>query len=88
MFWDVNRDNISFSKNKEFLVARILDYGLIEDWKILHKTLGIEEIARIAVNLRDLDIKSANFVATLANIPLENFRCYTIRQSMKGHWVY
>lgn len=88
LFWDVDQTKISYPKHKEFLIGRILDYGLLDDWKILYNSVGLDEIAEIAVNLRDLDIKSANLIATLVNIPLENFKCYTTRQSMKGLWVY
>jgi hypothetical protein len=88
LFWDVDRDKISYPKHKEFLVGRILDYGLLADWKLLHRAVGLDEITEIAINLRDLDIKSASLISTLSNIPLEKFRCYTTKQSMKGLWVY
>ena len=88
IFWDVDPENLTFEKNAELIVGRVLDYGLIDDWKLLHNSLGIREIAKIAMNIKDLDIKSANFVAQLADVPLEKFKCYTTRQSMRTHWVY
>lgn len=88
LFWDVDKETLSFDKNAEFVVGRIMDYGLMEDWIVLRNSIGIQKIAEIAMNIRDLDPKSLHFIATLANIPIEKFRCYTIQQSIPPHWNF
>jgi hypothetical protein len=85
LFWDIDKNKLDIEKSKKTIVQRTLDYGLIKDWKILVQVYGIEEIARTAINLRDLDIKSASFISLLSHTPLEKFACYTSKQSMPQH---
>ena len=85
LFWDVDKDNLDTEKSKKTIVQRVLDYGLMRDWKILVQIYGIKEIANTAKNLRDLDIKSASFISFLSNTPLKKFACYTSKQSMPQH---
>lgn len=35
LFWDVDVNKIDPSKNKRWFINRILEYGLINDWKLL-----------------------------------------------------
>jgi len=69
-------------------VGRVLDYGLMEDWILLRETFGIKGIAEIALNLRELDPVSLNFIATISKIPIDKFRCYTTQQSIPRHWNF
>lgn len=80
LFWDVDRKNIEWEKNCHFLVQRILEYGFENDWEILKKQFGIKKIAKIATELRSLDDLSLNFIATISDIPIQNFRCYNTKQ--------
>jgi ribosomal protein S8 len=85
LFWDVDSNNLDIDKSKKLIIRRVLDYGLIGDWKILVKVYGVSEIAKTAITLRDLDKKSASFISLLSKIPKEQFLCYTSKQSMPGH---
>ena len=88
LFWDVDIAKIDMSRNKKWLIQRVLEYGLLNDWQIIYKYYGIEEIAQISINLKDLDNKSVSFISVLANIPKENFLCYTTKQSNPKHWNF
>lgn len=88
IFWDVDIAKIDMSINKKWLVQRVLEYGLLNDWQIIYKYYGIEEIAQISIKLKDLDNKSVSFISVLANIPKENFLCYTTKQSKPKHWNF
>jgi len=88
LFWDVNADTLIFDENKAFIVKRVLDYGLMKDWNLLYKNLGISEIAKIALNIKDLDPRSLSFISSLSKIPKEEFRCYTFQQSIPSHWNF
>ncbi len=88
LFWDVDPKTLSFEKNMDFIVGRILEYGLMEDWILLRDSLGIQGIAEIAMNIRELDPVSLNFIASISKIPIEKFRCYTTQQSIPQHWNF
>lgn len=88
LFWDVKRESLNFEEDKLFLVGRILEYGLMDDWNALKEVLTIAEIANLAKELRNLDAVSLRFIATISNSPIEDFRCYNNKQFLQGHWSY
>lgn len=88
LFWDVDREKIDFNKNKKWLVHRVLEYGLLKDWILVYKYYGIEEIAQIVIQLKDLDKKSISFISVLSKIPREFFLCYNTRQQNPEHWNF
>ena len=88
LFWDVNVSELDFNKNQKQIIQRVLDYGLIQDWQIIYNYYGINEIAKIALTIRDLDKKSISFISLLSKIPKEKFLCYTMQQLMPKHWNF
>jgi len=88
LFWDVDIEKFDIKESQSFLVARVLEYGLLNDWILLKNWLTISEIANQAKKLRALDPVALNFIATLANIPKNEFRCYTIMSSQKEQLFY
>lgn len=88
LFWDVDINKLSFNINREFIIKRILEYGLLTDWMQLNRHLEIDEIADIVSGIKDLDNKSLSFIAAISKIPIEKFLCYTTQQSTTPHWNY
>jgi len=75
LFWDVDVSKIIFKDSKQFVIKRILEYGLLSDWILLCKHLDINEIADSVANVKDLDRKSLSFIATVSKRPKEHFLC-------------
>ena len=71
-----------------FIVHRVLEYGLIEDWNYILSYYGISHILSIALQYRSLDPKALAFISAITKTPRENFRCYTTRQLIQQHWNY
>ena len=88
LFWDVNRNNLDLERSKKTIITNVLDYGLINDWNMIYSYYGIDEIAKVVMNIRYLDKKSIAFVSLLSKIPKENFLCYTTRQLNQTHWEF
>lgn len=88
LFWDINRNELDFEKNKRTIIQKVLDYGLINDWNIIYKYYGIDKIANAMIEVRELDKKSISFISLLSKIPKEKFRCYTTRQLNQTHWEF
>ena len=88
LFWDVDKEKLSLSQNKGFIIQRVFEYGLMKDWQIIKNELGVKEIAAIAVGLKNLDLKSASFISLIAKIPKKEFRCFTTKQSIPPHWNF
>lgn len=65
-------------------LQRVLEYGRYDDWKLILSYYGINRISGTAVNLRSLEPRAMSFISAIANIPKEQFRCYTLRQSSQN----
>lgn len=88
LFWDVDKRTLILDDRKTFLVGRVLDYGVMSDWKQLVKDLGLDEVGTIALNLKSLDPKSLSFMARIIGKEEKCFRSYNTIQLNKIHWVY
>ena len=88
LFWDVNRSNINPDEHKSYIIKQVLEYGLIEDWRLIQNYYGIDQIAKESQTYRDLDKKALSFISYLSKIPLEDFRCYNFQQSIPPHWNF
>lgn len=91
LFWDVDVNKVDINRNKRWFVNRVLEYGLINDWKLIYDYYGIDKIAKIAkiaMSIRGLSDKSMSFISLLSNIPKEKFLCYTTKQLIPKHWDF
>lgn len=86
LFWDCDQSSISWEEHAQFLVGRILEYGLLNDWLALKHKYGIRRIASTAQELRSLNAVTLSFISLLSGIPEEEFRCYTQRQLAPTLW--
>ena len=88
LFWDTPINTIDLEKNKGFIVQRVLEYGLMNDWNLITKWFGINAIGSIATQFRSLDPKALAFLVNITGLPINNFRCFTTKQLTKAHWDY
>jgi hypothetical protein len=88
LFWDVNPDSLDMEKDFRFVLTRVLGYGVMKDWMQLFEHFGIERIASEAKRIRSLDDKSLHFIAHMSGSNLEEFKCYTYKQSIAKHWDF
>ncbi|MDF1547211.1 MAG: hypothetical protein P1P88_05280 [Bacteroidales bacterium] len=88
LFWDVDKAGLDFDKHQKYIIKYVLMYGLYDDWKLLQKLYGIETIGRNAAEIRDLDKKTASFVAVLSKRNVKDFACYTSNLLNQKHWNF
>ena len=88
LFWDVDKDSIDLEANAPYIVQRVLEMGLMNDWKLLVARYGFPRIVETTKNLRTLDPKALSFIAAISSTPKEEFRCCTTRQSNHAHWNF
>jgi len=88
LLWDVDHSILDMEKNSDYIVKKVLEYGLIDDWQIILEYYGMERIAEIAKSFRDLDKKALSFISFLSNTPIEEYRCYNYQQSIPQHWNF
>jgi hypothetical protein len=88
LFWDVDRNKLDPNAGSRFIIKKVLEYGLWEDWLLIKHFYGLETITEVVKNLRELDPKTLSFIASISQIPREEFRCYTTRQLTPLHWNF
>ncbi len=86
LFWDVDRETVDVHANKRWLIARVLGYGRLMDWKALRMLYSLAEIVETAQSARSLDVKTVSFLCVVGRVSKESFRCYTLRQSTPTLW--
>ncbi|CAN5336590.1 hypothetical protein BH11BAC5_BH11BAC5_29980 [soil metagenome] len=88
LFWDVQKQQLDPEKSKDYIIKRVLEYGLYKDWLLLQDYYGIERIKDSVMGFRELEPKALNMVAILSNTPRENFRCYNTTRLTNPHWNF
>ena len=88
LFWDINRNTLDLEKNKAYIIKQVLEFGLIEDWKLIYNYYGISIISNEAICFRELDKKALSFVSFISKIPIEKFRCYNYQKLIPQHWNF
>lgn len=86
LFWDVDSTKLDLEERYTWFIVRVLQFGLIHDWKLILEIYGIDKITEVAKKSRDIDRRTASFIATLSNEPKETFLCYTSHPSTKTFW--
>jgi len=75
-------------KNKQYIVQRVLEYGLLSDWILIFHHYGLDEIGLTAMQIKDLDPKSLAFISTISKKPKEQFKSFILKQSNPQHWNF
>ena len=88
LFWDVDRAIIDFEKHKSYIIKQVLEFGLIDDWSLIQKYYGLDQITEVSKSFRELDKKALSFISFLSKTPLKEFRCFTYQQSIPQHWNF
>jgi hypothetical protein len=61
LFWDVDFETLDFDEYKEFIAARILNYGTYEDLRYLFSNIKKEFLIDLVKTSRELDDLTRNF---------------------------
>lgn len=86
LFWDVDLRSFSLEAHRYFLIERVLEYGDLEDWKLLKKLYDMDTIKIAALNARTLTPVTLAFVSNIFQIDKTHFRCYKQRQLNPNYW--
>lgn len=62
LFWDTDINTIDMSKNKRYIIERILKFGDLTDYHWMQNTYSMKDIKNVILEERsDLDPRSINF---------------------------
>jgi hypothetical protein len=86
IFWETDYDKIDWVLKARYVIERVIEYGDWEDWKHLKSFYGLEKIKEALIQARFLREKTLVFFSIIFDEPVENFRCYTLKQLNPEHF--
>lgn len=81
IFWDVDFENLDYDTRYRFVIERVFDRGDVPDIRNCRRYYGDEKIAEVLLNAKYLRKIRLYVAAAVIDQPVENFRCYKLRQS-------
>lgn len=86
LFWDIDPNSLDYTRNARYIIQRVIQKGSVKDWIVIKEFYGLDFIKQEILLMRDLDAKTLNFFSVYFGINKNEFRCYTIQQSIPGHF--
>lgn len=89
-FWDVSFEKIDVEKRRVFVLKRVLEYGDEEAVRWMWKHFKKSEVKDVLSHFRGFSRKSANYWATVLEVPKEEVLCLKKHSSEepKTIWPY
>lgn len=88
LFRETDYEKPDWEKNDCFIVERVLQTGTEEDFREIVAYYGKSRLREIINQIRYLDKKPIHFASVYFDIPLNEMRCFILRQSGTQHWDY
>lgn len=80
IFWDVDFEKIDYDAKANFVIERVFERGDVEDIRQCRRYYGDERIVEGLTKAKYLPLPTINFASNLFEVPLQQFRCYILRQ--------
>ena len=80
IFWDVNFEQIDYNAKANFVIERVFERGDVEDIRQCRRYYGDEKVTEALLNAKFLPLHTIYFASAIIDKPLEEFRCYRLRQ--------
>jgi hypothetical protein len=88
IFWDVNMDAMDMDAKASFVIERVFERGDVEDIRNCRRYYGDERVTEVLLNAKYLPLDTTYFASAIFDKPLQDFRCYTLRQLNPGLFPY
>ena len=86
LFWDADPSTISMDASSRYIIQRVLEYGQMNDWRLINHYYGLQKIVEECKQMRTLDPVCLSFICTISHTKEEDYRCYRFRQSFPTPW--
>ena len=86
LFWDTDISKLDLNEYPAYVIQRVLEYGEMQDWRLINRIYGLPKIVEVCKGLRTLDPVCLSFICAISHTRKEDYRCYRIRQSNPTPW--
>lgn len=80
IFWDVAYDKIDYDTKANFVIERVFERGDVQDIRNCRRYYGDEKVGAALLNAKYLSLQTIHLASAVINKPIEEFRCYKLRQ--------
>jgi hypothetical protein len=80
IFWDVNFELIDYDAKANWVIARVFERGDVEDIRQCRRYYGDEKVTEALLNTKYLPEHRIHLASAVTGKPLNEFRCYILRQ--------
>ncbi|MEJ0104694.1 MAG: hypothetical protein WDO19_20005 [Bacteroidota bacterium] len=87
-FWDIRFEDLDFEKNKEYIIAKVFEYGKWKDMLAITHYYGEKEVKEALKKSYNLSNNTIVFASIIFNLPKQEFQCYTQKQLQKKPWPF
>lgn len=88
IFWDVNYDAINWDEKYRWVIVRVFERGDVDDIRQCRRYYGDEKVREALLKARYLCPYRLPLAAAVINEPIEEFRCYALRQLNPSPYPY
>ena len=88
IFWDVDYDTLDFQKDKLYIIEKVMNFGVWDDFRAMMQYYGKAVVKAEIVRLPYLKKDVLNFACFFFKLKPAQFVCYTRRQSQEPHWNF
>jgi len=81
IFWDVNLEKMDLDIRANFVIERVFERGDVEDIRQCRRYYGDEKVTHALLSAKYLPLHTIHFASAIIDKPLNQFRCYILRQS-------
>lgn len=87
-FWDVDFDQIDFQEKDLFVMEKVSNYGTWDDFIKVIRFYGVNRFKERIVFAAYLKKDVLNFICVAFDLHINDFKCYTRRQSQNQPWNF
>ena len=80
IFWDVVFENINYDTKANFVIERVFERGDVDDIRNCRRYYGDDKVREALLNAKFLPETAMYLASTVIDRPIQDFRCYTLRQ--------
>ncbi|MDP3912131.1 MAG: hypothetical protein Q8R96_00110 [Bacteroidota bacterium] len=80
IFWDVNFEQIDYDAKANFVIERVFERGDVEDIRQCRRYYGDEKVTEALLKVKYLPLHRIHLASAVIDKPLNDFRCYILRQ--------
>lgn len=80
IFWDVNFEQIDYDAKANFVIERVFERGDVEDIRQCRRYYGDEKVTEALLKAKYLPLHRIHLASAVIDKPLNEFRCYILRQ--------